>query len=49
MDTAWTDRGEKRRSVRILALCLAAMTAIGQTGCTALSEWVHNGFKVGPN
>jgi NodT family efflux transporter outer membrane factor (OMF) lipoprotein len=25
------------------------MTAIGQTGCSTLSEWAHNGFKVGPN
>src|SRR6267142_4218357 len=28
---------------------LAAATALGQSGCTTLSEWVHNGFKVGPN
>jgi NodT family efflux transporter outer membrane factor (OMF) lipoprotein len=25
------------------------MTAIGQTGCSTLSHWLHNGFKVGPN
>ena len=28
---------------------LAAAAALGQSGCTTLSEWVHNGFKVGPN
>jgi NodT family efflux transporter outer membrane factor (OMF) lipoprotein len=28
---------------------LAAAAVLGQSGCTTLSEWVHNGFKVGPN
>ncbi len=30
-------------------LSLAAAAALAQTGCTTLSEWVHNDFKVGPN
>ena len=30
----------------VLALGLLALLA---GGCTPLSEWVHNGFKVGPN
>jgi NodT family efflux transporter outer membrane factor (OMF) lipoprotein len=37
-----------RRGTLILFLGLAAI-ALGQAGCTALSEWVQNGFKVGPN
>src|ERR1022692_215311 len=28
----------------LLAACL-----FGAGGCTTLQEWVHNGFKVGPN
>jgi NodT family efflux transporter outer membrane factor (OMF) lipoprotein len=31
-----------------LFLAAAAAAALGQAGCTTLSEWVHNGFKVGP-
>jgi hypothetical protein len=31
-----------------LALALGAAAAI-PCGCTSLSEWIHNGFKVGPN
>src|SRR5947209_1405499 len=26
-----------------------AVLAVIATGCTSLKEWVHNGFKVGPN
>jgi NodT family efflux transporter outer membrane factor (OMF) lipoprotein len=30
--------------------CALAAVALGQAGCTTgLAEWVHNGFKVGPN
>src|SRR5437016_1580891 len=32
-----------------LLFSLMAATALGQSGCTTLSEWAHNGFKVGPN
>jgi NodT family efflux transporter outer membrane factor (OMF) lipoprotein len=32
----------------ILFLGVAAIV-LGQAGCTTLSEWVQNGFKVGPN
>jgi NodT family efflux transporter outer membrane factor (OMF) lipoprotein len=38
-----------RRGTLILLLAVAALAALGQTGCTTLSEWVQNGFKVGPN
>jgi len=33
----------------ILALCVLGSATLGACGCTSLSEWVHNGFKVGPN
>jgi NodT family efflux transporter outer membrane factor (OMF) lipoprotein len=29
--------------------CLASLSALLLAGCTTLSEYVHNGFKVGPN
>jgi NodT family efflux transporter outer membrane factor (OMF) lipoprotein len=38
-----------RRATLGLLLGVAAAAAFVQTGCTTLSEWVHNGFKVGPN
>jgi NodT family efflux transporter outer membrane factor (OMF) lipoprotein len=38
-----------RRAARVRLLALAVATALGQTGCSVLSQWVHNGFKVGPN
>ncbi len=28
---------------------LAAAAVLAQSGCTTLSQWAHNGFKVGPN
>src|SRR5437867_1208286 len=34
------------RAARLLALLLIALTS---QGCTRLRQWVHNGFKVGPN
>ncbi len=37
-----------RRGTLILFLAVAAI-ALSQAGCTTLSEWVQNGFKVGPN
>ncbi len=39
-----------RRIRSILAFGVLAGFALGQAGCiSALSEWCHNGFKVGPN
>ncbi len=38
-----------QRGTLVLWFGLAAAAALVQTGCTAMSEWVHNGFKVGPN
>jgi NodT family efflux transporter outer membrane factor (OMF) lipoprotein len=38
-----------RRGPLVLSLCVVAVTVPGLCGCTSLSEWVHNGFKVGPN
>ena len=49
MTTRTTARCGRQRAGRALLLVLAAATALGQAGCTALSEWSHNGFKVGPN
>jgi NodT family efflux transporter outer membrane factor (OMF) lipoprotein len=39
------------RSIRLQLTCAAAIVslAILSTGCTSLHEYVHNGFKVGPN
>ena len=40
------------RSVRVVIRggpALLAVLAMMATGCTPLKEWVHNGFKVGPN
>ena len=40
------------RSVRAVIRggpALLAVLAMMATGCTPLKEWVHNGFKVGPN
>lgn len=41
--------GWLQRATWILFLGLTAGAALGLCGCTSLSEWVHNGFKVGPN
>ncbi len=49
MLTPFTARRSMRRGTQVLLLGLAAATALGQAGCTAVSDWVHNGFKVGPN
>jgi NodT family efflux transporter outer membrane factor (OMF) lipoprotein len=39
-----------RRGITVLSLCLTAVLALLQGGCgTSWSEWIHNGFKVGPN
>jgi NodT family efflux transporter outer membrane factor (OMF) lipoprotein len=39
-----------QRAAWLLSSCALAGVALGQTGCTtALKEWLHNGFKVGPN
>ena len=37
-----------RISTRAIALGLAGALALGATGCTSLRDYVHNGFKVGP-
>jgi hypothetical protein len=40
------------RSVRVVIRggpALLVVLAMMATGCTPLKEWVHNGFKVGPN
>jgi NodT family efflux transporter outer membrane factor (OMF) lipoprotein len=46
-------QSEIRRGVRhgplTLLLCLAVGAALGLCGCTTISEFVHNGLKVGPN
>src|SRR5579871_5123828 len=39
---------EGRPANRIATACLA-MAALGLGGCTLLSEYVENGFKIGPN
>src|SRR5580658_10074688 len=44
-----TARRSMQRGTAVLLFGLAAMAALGQTGCTAMSDWLHNGFKVGPN
>ena len=50
---AMFDRSTARRLIQGWRLRflfgLAAAAALGQSGCTTLSEWAHNGFKVGPN
>ena len=50
---AMFDRSTARRLIQgwrmRFLFSLAAAAALGQSGCTTLSEWVHNGFKVGPN
>jgi NodT family efflux transporter outer membrane factor (OMF) lipoprotein len=38
-----------QRAALFLPLVLALVGTLGQSGCANLSEWVHNGFKVGPN
>jgi NodT family efflux transporter outer membrane factor (OMF) lipoprotein len=38
-----------QRGCWFLILGLTAGTALGLCGCTSLADWVHNGFKVGPN
>ena len=52
-DTMQTHSGMGRRIQRgacILSLCFVAGASLGQSGCTTgLAEYVHNGFKVGPN
>src|SRR5262249_21930850 len=38
------------RIAAVLSYCTLAAVALGQAGCTTtISQWVHNGFKVGPN
>jgi NodT family efflux transporter outer membrane factor (OMF) lipoprotein len=39
-----------RRGIMVLCFCLTAALALLESGCgTSWSEWIHNGFKVGPN
>ncbi|MHB1424470.1 MAG: efflux transporter outer membrane subunit [Gemmataceae bacterium] len=43
MDASWMrGRGRKRRMASVVLMTLAC-------GCTTLGEYIHNGFKVGPN
>ena len=39
----------RRTHIRYAAPALLAACLFGAGGCTTLEEWVHNGFKVGPN
>src|SRR6516165_10947410 len=48
------NRNNRRRTpastaLRRFALLAAGVVMLGASGCTSLSEYVHNGFKVGPN
>lgn len=38
-----------QRRTMVLLFGLVAAAALVQTGCSGVSDWVHNGFKVGPN
>jgi NodT family efflux transporter outer membrane factor (OMF) lipoprotein len=38
-----------QRVALLLPLALAVAGTLGIAGCTTLSEYIHNGFKVGPN
>src|SRR5262249_13868699 len=50
MNTAPESPGQIQRAARLLSCCALGVLALGQAGCmTAIGEWLHNGFKVGPN
>jgi NodT family efflux transporter outer membrane factor (OMF) lipoprotein len=39
-----------QRAAWLLSCCALAAVVLAQAGCTtAIGEWMHNGFKVGPN
>jgi NodT family efflux transporter outer membrane factor (OMF) lipoprotein len=38
-----------RRGTTVLLFVVAAVAVFGQSGCTTVSEFFHNGCKVGPN
>ena len=41
---------DRRTHARFAALAvLQAVCLFGACGCTTFEQWVHNGFKVGPN
>jgi NodT family efflux transporter outer membrane factor (OMF) lipoprotein len=43
-------RGPIQRAPSLLSFCALAAIALGQVGCaTAIDEWFHNGWKVGPD
>jgi NodT family efflux transporter outer membrane factor (OMF) lipoprotein len=42
-------RAIRPRRHRVAAACLAAVATLALGGCTLLSEYVDNGFKLGPN
>jgi NodT family efflux transporter outer membrane factor (OMF) lipoprotein len=42
-------RRNRPRTQRSAVACLAAVVVLGLGGCTLFSEYVENGFKVGPN
>lgn len=37
------------RAVSLVAAACLAVSVLLACGCTTLEEWIHNGFKVGPN
>ncbi len=39
----------KFHAAKIARILLLPILAVCMTGCTSLSEYIHNGFKVGPN
>src|SRR5215467_14544578 len=41
--------GASRLLCKCRHVCLVALTALVLGGCTPLEEYIHNGFKVGPN
>lgn len=50
MQTLPAKRPQKVPGCSLLRLCLVAVGALAMSGCmTGLSQYVHNGFKVGPN
>lgn len=49
MPTNWKTSHWFQRQILFLCFGLAVAIALGQCGCTSLSDWVHNNFKVGPN
>jgi NodT family efflux transporter outer membrane factor (OMF) lipoprotein len=49
MAKQWKPGCRMRRGALLLAFGLTLTAALGLCGCTTLSEYIHNGFKIGPN